>query len=88
MLAWKQTSGIVVQSISIPYESNLYYDSPRVSRNITFTFIDVEGQRNNWKQWLHHFSDIDVAIFLVAVSDYNQVVSLYDKILHQLMISH
>ena len=36
---------------------------------MTYILVDVAGQRNKWKKWIHHFDDV----FFVAVSEYNQV---------------
>ena len=40
---------------------------------MTYILVDVAGQRNKWKKWIHHFDNVAAVIFLVAVSEYNQV---------------
>ena len=74
LLARKQTSGIVEHSFTFPYESR--YRSG-FDRDITWIFVDVGGQQNDWRKWIHHFEDVSAVIFLVAVSEYNQVISLW-----------
>jgi hypothetical protein len=39
----------------------------------TLTFVDVAGQRNKRKKWINHFDGVVAVIFLVAVSEYDQV---------------
>ena len=74
MLARKQTSGIV--------DFTLSNEETSAFNNNTYIFIDVAGPRNNWRKWIHQFDDVEAVIFLVAISEYNQVISLFVKILH------
>lgn len=37
-----------------------------------FRFLDVGGQRNERKKWIHHFDDVTAIIYVAAMSDYNQ----------------
>ena len=74
MLARKQTSGIV--------DFTLSNEETSAFNGMTHIFIDVAGPRNNWRKWIHHFDDVEAVIFLVAISEYNQVISLFVKILH------
>lgn len=39
-----------------------------------FLVVDVGGQRNERKKWLHCFSDVTAVLFLVALSEYDQVL--------------
>ena len=71
MLARKQTSGIVDFTLSNE-ETSAFNDK-------TYIFIDVAGPQNNWRKWIHQFDDVEAVIFLVAISEYNQVISLFDK---------
>ena len=41
---------------------------------MTLVFVDVAGQRNNRKKWIDQFDNVTAVIFLVAVSEYNQVI--------------
>ena len=42
---------------------------------MTLVFVDVAGQRNKRRKWIDHFDNVTAVIFLVAVSEYNQVGS-------------
>ncbi len=39
---------------------------------MTVTLIDVGGQRSERKKWLHCFNDINMVLFVVAISEYDQ----------------
>lgn len=41
-----------------------------------YRIIDVGGQRSERKKWIHQFEDVDLVLFLVALSEYDQ--SLYE----------
>ncbi|GMR35775.1 hypothetical protein PMAYCL1PPCAC_05970, partial [Pristionchus mayeri] len=43
-------------------------------RNMTFSVVDVGGQRSQRKKWIHAFEDVNAIIFLVALSEYDQVL--------------
>ena len=38
-----------------------------------YTVVDVGGQRNERKKWLHCFDDVKAVVFLVSLAGYNQV---------------
>lgn len=40
---------------------------------IKFTVVDVGGQRNERKKWLHCFDDVKAVVFLISLAGYNQV---------------
>jgi len=42
-----------------------------------FLLVDVGGQRNERKKWLHCFDDVNSVIFVVALSEYDQ--SLFEE---------
>jgi GTPase SAR1 family protein len=42
-----------------------------------FLFVDVGGQRNERKKWLHCFDDVKAVIFVCALSEYDQ--SLFES---------
>ena len=41
---------------------------------LTVRMVDVGGQRNERKKWIHCFQDVTAIIFVVAASEYNQVL--------------
>ena len=50
------------------------------NEEITLVFVDVAGQRNKRKKWIDQFDNVTAVIFLVAVSEYNQVILLDENI--------
>jgi len=65
LLARKQTTGVVEHSFTF---------DEGTSEEMTLVFVDVAGQRNNRKKWIDQFDNVTAVIFLVAVSEYNQVL--------------
>ena len=65
MLSRKQTTGVVEHSFTF---------DKGTSEEMTLVFVDVAGQRNNRKKWIDQFDNVTAVIFLVAVSEYNQVI--------------
>nr|CAG4715349.1 unnamed protein product [Naegleria fowleri] len=43
-----------------------------VSHNTEFVMIDVGGQRNERKKWIHHFEGVDVVLFVTSMSEFDQ----------------
>ncbi|CAB1100923.1 unnamed protein product [Ectocarpus sp. CCAP 1310/34] len=41
---------------------------------IKFTIVDVGGQRNERKKWLHCFDDVKAVVFVLSLAGYNQVM--------------
>jgi len=39
-----------------------------------FKMVDVGGQRNERKKWIHSFEDVTAVLFVVAISEYDQVL--------------
>eukprot|EP00903_Cladosiphon_okamuranus_P009064 g8665.t1 len=39
-----------------------------------YTLVDVGGQRNERKKWLHCFDDVKTIVFLISLAGYNQVM--------------
>ncbi|KAL9648008.1 hypothetical protein ABK040_012032 [Willaertia magna] len=37
-----------------------------------FQLIDVGGQRNERKKWIHHFEGVDVVLFITSMSEFDQ----------------
>mmetsp|Transcript_60509 Transcript_60509/g.146164 ORF Transcript_60509/g.146164 Transcript_60509/m.146164 type:complete len:365 (-) Transcript_60509:63-1157(-) len=42
--------------------------------NINYTIVDVGGQRNERRKWIHCFDDVKAIIFLCGLCEYNQVM--------------
>jgi len=53
-----RTSGIVEKSYKIS--------------NVDFKFLDVGGQRNERRKWIHCFQDVTAVMFVAAISEYDQ----------------
>jgi len=53
-----RTSGIVEKSYKI--------------NNVDFKFLDVGGQRNERRKWIHCFQDVTAVMFVAAISEYDQ----------------
>ena len=43
--------------------------------NLSISLIDVGGQRSERKKWLHCFDSVNAVVFVVAMSEYDQVLS-------------
>ncbi|MEZ0208886.1 MAG: guanine nucleotide-binding protein subunit alpha, partial [Candidatus Paceibacterota bacterium] len=39
--------------------------------NLTFTIVDIGGQRSERRKWLHFFPEVSLLAFVVAVSEYD-----------------
>jgi len=55
-----RTSGIVERTFNI--------------QNVNFKFLDVGGQRNERRKWIHCFEDVTAVIFVTAIQEYDQVL--------------
>jgi len=55
-----RTSGIVERKFRI--------------QNVDFKFLDVGGQRNERRKWIHCFDGVTSVIFVAAISEYDQVL--------------
>lgn len=55
-----RTTGIVEEDINI--------------HNVPFQFLDVGGQRNERRKWIHCFTNVKAIIFVAAISEYDQVL--------------
>lgn len=45
-----------------------------VISNLTYRMFDVGGQRSERKKWIHCFENVTAIIFLIAISEYDQVL--------------
>ena len=51
-----------------------------VLKDMNFRVFDVGGQRSERKKWIHCFEDVTAIIFIVAMSEYDQVrFNLYSQ---------
>lgn len=48
--------------------------------NFRFVMVDVGGQRSERRKWLHCFDNVKAILFLVAISEYDQVLMECDKL--------
>ena len=68
---------------------------------VSFCMYDVGGQRNERKKWIHCFDDVNAVIFVVALSEYDQMlfedntvnrmveaIALFEEVRHSQMFSH
>lgn len=55
-----RTSGIVEKTFKI--------------KDVNFKFMDVGGQRNERRKWIHCFEGVTAVIFVAAISEYDQVL--------------
>lgn len=42
--------------------------------NLTYRMFDVGGQRSERKKWIHVFDNVQVVLFLVAISGYDHAL--------------
>jgi guanine nucleotide-binding protein G(i) subunit alpha len=42
--------------------------------DLAYRMVDVGGQRSERKKWIHCFADVTAVIFMVAISEYDQVL--------------
>lgn len=42
-------------------------------KNLNFKMFDVGGQRSERKKWIHCFEDVTAIVFIIAMSEYDQV---------------
>ena len=60
VMARVMTTGIITTSIPLP--------------PLTFSVVDVGGQRNERKKWIHSFDNVNGILFLVNLSGYDSVL--------------
>ncbi|KAJ6245568.1 guanine nucleotide-binding protein g(o) subunit alpha [Anaeramoeba flamelloides] len=41
-------------------------------KNYIWNLVDVGGQRSERRKWIHHFEDVDILIFVIALDSYSQ----------------
>jgi guanine nucleotide-binding protein G(i) subunit alpha len=55
-----RSSGIVEKSFEV--------------QGATFNFVDVGGQRNERKKWLHCFAGVNMLMYITAMNEYDQML--------------
>ena len=46
--------------------------------NFQFKMVDVGGQRNERRKWIHAFSNVTIVLFIMALSEYDQMLAESD----------
>ncbi|XP_026530813.1 guanine nucleotide-binding protein subunit alpha-11-like isoform X2 [Notechis scutatus] len=62
-----------VLRVRIPTTGIIEY--PFVLQKVPFRMVDVGGQRSERRKWIHCFDNVTSIIFLVALSEYDQVLA-------------
>jgi len=70
VMARIRTTGIVESLL----EQKIVPEDPNEPDVIRFQVVDVGGQRNERKKWIHCFSDVKAILFIVNLAGYNQVL--------------
>lgn len=70
LMARVRTTGIVVSEL----ESKVVKTNPDDPSSIKFQIVDVGGQRNERKKWMHCFDDVKAVLFVASLAGYNQVM--------------
>jgi len=70
VMARIRTTGIVVSELEQKITAE-HKDEPEA---IKYQVVDVGGQRNERKKWMHCFSDVKAILFIVNCAGYNQVL--------------
>lgn len=65
-----RTTGIVLTDL----ESKLAQPQEGEPRFLKFQVVDVGGQKNERKKWIHCFDDVKAILFIVNLAGYNQVL--------------
>jgi len=70
VMARIRTTGIVVSEL----EQKLPEPKADEPDTLTFKVVDVGGQRNERKKWIHCFDDVKAIVFIESLAAYNQVM--------------
>jgi len=54
-------------------------EMPFEIEGVKFRMVDVGGQRNERRKWIHFFDDVEAVIFVAAISEFDQVLFEDDK---------
>jgi GTPase SAR1 family protein len=72
VMARIRTTGIVVTNLEQKLETSDQKDG--CPDSLTFQVVDVGGQRNERKKWIHCFDDVRCVLFIDNLAGYNQVL--------------
>jgi len=91
VMARIRTTGIVVTNL----KQKLVRESKHEPEYLDFEVVDVGGQRNERKKWMHCFDDVKAVLFIVNLAGWDQVlfedasknrmeeaVELFEKVAH------
>lgn len=87
VMARIRTTGIVTTDL----ESKIVQESKDEPDTLFFQVVDVGGQRNERKKWIHCFSDVKAILFIVNLAGYNQVMfedSKKNRMLEEVELFH
>jgi len=70
VMARIRTTGIVLTNV----ESKIIKEDKDEPDSLQFQVVDVGGQRNERKKWMHCFDDVACILFIVNLAGYNQVL--------------
>jgi len=70
VMARIRTTGIVVTNL----KQKLVRESKHEPEYLDFEVVDVGGQRNERKKWMHCFDDVRAVLFIVNLAGYDQVL--------------
>lgn len=70
VMARIRTTGIVVTEL----QHRIVAERPDEPNYLTYQVVDVGGQRNERKKWLHCFDNVTAIMFIVNLAGYNQVL--------------
>ena len=70
VMARVRTTGIVESLL----EQRIVQEEEDEPEQLVFQVVDVGGQRNERKKWMHCFSDVSAILFIVNLAGYNAVL--------------
>jgi len=70
VMARIRTTGIVVTNL----KQKLVREDKNEPEYLDFEVVDVGGQRNERKKWMHCFDDVKAVLFIVSLPGYDQVL--------------
>ena len=65
---------ILVFAVAFIYIFIYFFLNTKLNVNIVYRMVDVGGQRSERRKWIHCFENVTSIIFLVALSEYDQIL--------------